>query len=77
MDKITNLISGTIAFLASGWAWASTHFEFLIPTAISILVLIVSIYYNQKRHGMEKARRREQREKHDLEIQLLKININK
>lgn len=67
-DRSVTPISNGIAMItgvaSGGWAWASQHYEFLIPTGISMLVLVVSWYYQRQRNHRSA-------EKHSLEMLLL------
>ena len=70
VTPISNFIAAITGIGSGGWAWVSQHYEFLIPSVISLCVLIVSWYY-QRQHN------RRNNEKHNLEMELLAIKLKK
>ena len=69
VTPISNLIATITGLGSGGWAWATQHYEFLIPSFISACVLIVSWYYQRQRN-------KRCDEKHNLEMRLLKRKLS-
>lgn len=70
VTSISNTIATVTGVLSGGTAWVTANYEFLIPTVISILVLVVSFFYQCRRD-------KRQQEEHDLRVQLLKRDLEK